>query len=124
MQLQETLDAPLLGPQGEKWRYQSRAVPEELRLWIEAQSLSEDASRKLGRNLDNIFPLERTKECSVVDAMWTRINDVGTFENLSMATLMHTTDVQSRHQNGLGHTVAGRGRVLTRPTMEYHCVTR
>ena len=109
MQLQETLDAPLLGPQGEKWRNQSRAVPEELGLWIEAQSLSEDASRKFGRNLDNIFPLEKTKDCRVVDAMWTRINDVGIFENLSMTTLMHTIDVQSRRQNGLGHTVAGRG---------------
>ncbi len=55
LQLQETLDAPLLGPQGEKWRNQSRAMPEELSLWIEAQSLSEDASRKLGRNLNDIF---------------------------------------------------------------------
>ena len=82
LQLQETLDAPLLGPQGEKWRKQSRDVPEELSLWIEAQSLSEEASRKLGRNLDIIFPLERTKESGVVDAMWTRINDVGTFGNL------------------------------------------
>jgi hypothetical protein len=84
-------------------------VPEELTLWIEAQSLSEDASGKLGGNLNDIFPLERTKESRVVDAMWTRINDVGTFENLSMTTLMHTTDVQSRRQNGLGHTMAGRG---------------
>jgi hypothetical protein len=109
LQLQETLDAPLLGPQGEKWRNQSRAVPEELRLWIEAQSLSEDASGNLGRNLNNIFPLEKTKECRVVDVMWTRINDVGKFKSLSVTTLMHTTDVQSRHQNGLGHTVAGRG---------------
>lgn len=83
-------------------------MPEELRLWTEAQSLSEDASRKLGGNLNNIFPLERTKECRVVDAMWARINDVGTFENLLMTPLMHTTDVQSRHQNGLGHTMAGR----------------
>jgi hypothetical protein len=107
--MQETLVAPLFGPQGEKWQNQSRAVPEELTLWIEAQSLSEDASRRLGRNLDNIFPLERTMESRVVDAMWTRINDVGTFENLSMTTLMHTTDIQSRHQNGLGHTVACRG---------------
>ena len=109
MQLQETLDAPLLGPQGEKWRNQPRAVPEELKLWIEAQSLSEDASRKFGRNLNDIFPLERTKESRVVDAMWTHINDVGTFESLSMTTLMHTSDVQSRHEDGLGHTVAGRG---------------
>lgn len=97
MQLQETLYAPLLGPQGEKWRNQPRAMPEELRLWIEAQSLSEDASRKLGRNLNNIFPLEITKDSRVVDAMWTCVNDVGTFEHLSMTTLMHTTDVQSCH---------------------------
>ncbi|KAF8502264.1 hypothetical protein F5888DRAFT_1800741 [Russula emetica] len=75
LQLQEILYAPLLGPQGKKWRNQSRAVPEELRLWIEAQTLSEDASRKLGRNLNNIFPLEKMKESRVVDAMWTRIND-------------------------------------------------
>ena len=124
MQLQETLDAPLLGSQGEKWRHQPRVVPEELSLWIEAQSLSEDASRKLVKNLDDIFPLERTKECRVVDAMWTRINDVGTFENLSLTALMHITDVQSSHQNGLGHTVAGRGRIFTRSAMEYHSVTR
>ena len=82
LQLQETLDAPLLGPQGEKWRNQPRVVPEELSLWVEAQSLSEEASRKIGKNLNNIFPLERTKESGVVDAMWTRINDVGTFGNL------------------------------------------
>jgi hypothetical protein len=82
LQLQETLEAPLLGPQGERWRNQPRDVPEELSLWIEAQSLSEDASRKIGRNLNIIFPLERTKESGVVDVMWTRINDVGTFGNL------------------------------------------
>lgn len=82
LQLQETLDAPLLGPQGQKWRNQSRVVPEELSLWIEAQSLSEEASRKLGKNLNIIFPLEKTKESGVVNAMWTRINDVGTFGNL------------------------------------------
>ena len=57
-------------------------MPEELSLWVEAQSLSEEASRKIGKNLNNIFPLERTKESGVVDAMWTRINDVGTFGNL------------------------------------------
>lgn len=88
LQLQETLETPLLGPQGEQWRNQSRAMPEELNWWIEAQSLSEEASRKLGRNLDIIFPLEKTKESGVVDAMWTRINDVGKLKNLSVITLM------------------------------------
>jgi hypothetical protein len=57
-------------------------MPEELSWWTEAQSLSEEASRKLGKNLNIIFPLEKTKQSSIVDAMWTRINDVGTFENL------------------------------------------
>ena len=82
LQLQETLEAPLLGPRGEQCRNQSRAVPEELTWWTEAQSLSEEASRKLGKNLDIIFPLEKTTQSSIVDAMWTRINDVGMFENL------------------------------------------
>ncbi|KAH9979163.1 hypothetical protein BJV74DRAFT_858646 [Russula compacta] len=88
LQLQETLETPLLGPQGKQWRNQSRAMPEELNWWIEAQSLSEEASRKLGRNLGIIFPLEETKKSGVVDAMWICINDVGTFKNLSMITLM------------------------------------
>ena len=82
MQLQETLEAPLLGPRGEQWRNQSRTMPEELSWWIEAQTLSEEASKKLGKNLSMIFPLRKTQESDLVDAMWARINDVGMFENL------------------------------------------
>jgi hypothetical protein len=82
LQLQETLEAPFFSPRGKRWRNQSRAMPEELSWWTEAQSLSEEASRKLGKNLNIIFPLEKTKQNSIVDAMWTRINDVGMFENL------------------------------------------
>lgn len=81
MQLQETLEAPLLGTR-EQWRNQSRTMPEELSWWIEAQSLSEEASTKLGKNLGTIFSLRKTKESDVADAMWARINDVGMFENL------------------------------------------
>ena len=57
-------------------------MPEELIWWIEAQSLSEEASRKLGKNLSTIFPLRKTKESDVADVMWARINDVGMFEPL------------------------------------------
>jgi hypothetical protein len=57
-------------------------MPEELSWWIEAQSLSEEASRKLRKNISTIFPLRKTKESDVADAMWACINDVGMFENL------------------------------------------
>jgi hypothetical protein len=109
LQLQETLEAPLLGPQGEQWRKKPRALPEESSLWIGAQSLSEDASKQLGSNLSIIFPLEKTKERGVVDAMWTRINDVRSCQHLWMIALMHTTDVQSCRQDGLGYAVANGG---------------
>jgi len=49
LQLQETLEAPLLGPRGEQWRSQSRTMPGEFSWWIEAQSLSEGVSTKLGK---------------------------------------------------------------------------
>jgi hypothetical protein len=57
-------------------------MPGEFSWWIEAQSLSEEVSRKLGKKLNIIFPLEKTKESGTVDVMWTRINDVGAFETL------------------------------------------
>jgi len=82
LQLQETLEAPLLDSRGQQWRNQPRAMPEDLSLWIEAQSLSEEASRQLGKNLSIIFPLERTKESVIVAAMWARIDDVSALENL------------------------------------------
>ena len=42
-----------------------------------------------------------------------------------MTTLMHTSDVQSRHQNGLGHTAwQVEDEFLRVPTVEYHSVTR
>ncbi|KAI9450353.1 hypothetical protein F5148DRAFT_987108 [Russula earlei] len=93
LQLQETLEAPLLGKGGEQWRKQPRTMPEDLSLWIEAQSLSEEASRELGKNLDIIFPLEKTKEAGVVDAMWTRINDTyKTVTTMDLDTLWHVED--------------------------------
>lgn len=83
LQLQEILEAPLLGPQGEQWRKQPRSVPEEFTLWVEAQSLSEEASKRLGNKLGIIFPLEKTMNKGIVNAMWIRINDVRTqFPNI------------------------------------------
>ena len=83
LQLQEILEAPLLGPQGEQWRKQQRSVPEEFTLWMEAQSLSDEASKRLGNKLGIIFPLEKTMKKEIVNAMWIRINDVRTqFPNI------------------------------------------
>lgn len=58
-------------------------MPEEFNLWVEAQSLSEEASKRLGNKLGIIFPLEKLMEKDIVNAMWTRINDVRTqFPNI------------------------------------------
>ena len=103
------MEAPLLGPQGEQWRKQSRSVPEEFTLWVEAQSLSDEASKRLGNKLGIIFPLENTMKKDIVNAMWIRINDVRALHHLRMTPLMRTTDIQGRDQAGPGHSVAGRG---------------
>lgn len=99
MQLQEILEAQLLGPQGEQWRKQPRSVPEEFTRWIEAQSLSEEASRGLGNKLNIIFPLENTMKKDVVNAMWIRINDVRAPRHVRMTLLMGATDLQGCSQS-------------------------
>ncbi|KAI0062875.1 hypothetical protein BV25DRAFT_1855093 [Artomyces pyxidatus] len=75
VKLQEILEAPLLGPDGEKWRKLPRESPEEFIRWVEAQSSSDEASKTFEANgLDIIFPLENTKKRNVLDMMWRRIN--------------------------------------------------
>ena len=103
------MEAPFLSPQGEQWRKQPRSVPEEFTLWVEAQSLSDEASKRLGNKLGIIFPLEKTMKKEIVNAMWVRINDVRAPQRLRMKPLIRTTDIQGRNQAGPGQSVAGRG---------------
>lgn len=78
MQLQELLEAPLIGAEGEAWKKQPRQMPEQFEEWIDAQMYSRHASEQITNFKDVIFPLEKTKKQPVLDKMWTLINAVST----------------------------------------------
>lgn len=81
LELQELLESPLLGPQGEKLRTLPRQMPEQYETWLDAQICSNQASELYASFKDLINPLERTKDPSVLDNMWKFINLV-CFPNL------------------------------------------
>ena len=74
LELQELLDSPLLGPQGENLRTLPRRMPEQYENWLDAQIYSRRASESYANFKDIINPLERTKDPSVLDNMWKVIN--------------------------------------------------
>ncbi|KAF8904426.1 hypothetical protein CPB84DRAFT_1727744 [Gymnopilus junonius] len=74
VELQELLTAPLLGPEGEEWKKQSRQMPEDYEKWVDAQLYSEKASSLFASFKDIIFPLEKTRRQNVLDDMWKQIN--------------------------------------------------
>ncbi|KAF9010573.1 hypothetical protein BDQ17DRAFT_1346459 [Cyathus striatus] len=74
IQLQQILDAALLGPDGEKWKKLQRRVPKEYELWMEAQILSDTASSEISNYKDIIYPLEKTRNQGILDNLWNCIN--------------------------------------------------
>ncbi|KAN0091136.1 hypothetical protein V8E55_004702 [Tylopilus felleus] len=74
LELQELLENPLLGPQGEKLRTLPRQMPEQYDKWLDAQIYSNRASELYANFKDLINPLERTKDLSVLNDMWKFIN--------------------------------------------------
>ena len=74
LELQELLENPLLGPQGEKLRTLPRQMPEQYERWLDAQIYSNQASESYANFKDLINPLERTKDPTVLDNMWKFIN--------------------------------------------------
>ncbi|KAG8213928.1 hypothetical protein J3R82DRAFT_10674 [Butyriboletus roseoflavus] len=74
LELQELLESPLLGPQGEKLKTLPRQMPEQYERWLDAQIYSKQASESYANFEDLITPLERTKDPSVLDNMWKFIN--------------------------------------------------
>ncbi|KDR75158.1 hypothetical protein GALMADRAFT_249095 [Galerina marginata CBS 339.88] len=75
VELQELLSAPLFGPEGEEWKKQPRQMPEEYERWVDAQIYSERATNMFASFKDIIFPLEKTRRKSELDAMWKQINN-------------------------------------------------
>ncbi|KAF8070672.1 hypothetical protein FPV67DRAFT_1488307 [Lyophyllum atratum] len=74
VELQQLLEAPLAGPEGEAWKAEQREMPEEYEAWVDAQIYSEKASGDYANYKDLIFPLERTRTKPVLETMWKYIN--------------------------------------------------
>ncbi|KAG5647031.1 hypothetical protein DXG03_001401 [Asterophora parasitica] len=74
VELQQLLEAPLAGPDGEVWKSEPRQMPEEYEAWIDAQLYSERASGDCANFKDIIFPLEKTRTKGVLDNMWKYVN--------------------------------------------------
>jgi hypothetical protein len=49
-------------------------MPEEYEKWVDAQVISEEASKHTANYKSVIFPLERTKQKTVLDNMWKCVN--------------------------------------------------
>ena len=65
------LEGILLGPEGEKWKEETRKMPEAYEAWVDAQIFSARATAMWDVYSDLIFPLENTLRRSVLDQFWT-----------------------------------------------------
>jgi hypothetical protein len=75
VKLQQLLEAPLLGPEGDAWKNSPRTeMPEGYETWMDAQIDSEAAAGKYANFKDIIFPLEKTKNKVVLENMWKYVN--------------------------------------------------
>lgn len=75
IELQQILEAPLLGPEGDAWKNSPRTkIPETYESWMDAQIDSEEAAGKYANFKDIIFPLEKTKNKVVLENMWKYVN--------------------------------------------------
>ncbi|KAH7888698.1 hypothetical protein F5I97DRAFT_1802780 [Phlebopus sp. FC_14] len=88
LELQELLESPLLGPGGAKLKALPRHMPEQYELWLDAQIYSRRASELYANFKDFVSPLERTRDRSVLDNMWSIINsNYQSSSNLSIDAL-------------------------------------
>lgn len=76
IKLQEILEVPLQGLEGEQWLKQEREKPQEFDQWIYAQDVSAWVCDNFGDSLSMMFPLEKTRYQTVVTEIWTAINGV------------------------------------------------
>ncbi|KAG6866749.1 hypothetical protein C0991_011408 [Blastosporella zonata] len=74
VELQQLLEAPLAGLEGDAWKAEPRQMPVEYEDWVDAGIYSREASKKYANFKDAIFPLEKTKTKTVLDNMWKYVN--------------------------------------------------
>ncbi|KIM45307.1 hypothetical protein M413DRAFT_441989 [Hebeloma cylindrosporum] len=74
LELQELLEAPLFGAEGEAWKQQPRQMPEEYESWVDAQIYSERASNMIANFKDVFISLDKTRNKTVLDNIWNQMN--------------------------------------------------
>lgn len=82
VQLHEMLEAPLLGPDGDKWRKEPRQMPEEYENWVDAQILSEKASSNVDNWKHLVHPLEKTQDAKVLEKLWQTLHLVSVHSSM------------------------------------------
>ncbi|KAI6040310.1 hypothetical protein EDC04DRAFT_2894291 [Pisolithus marmoratus] len=97
LELQELLESPLLGPEGEELKALPRKMPERYELWLDAQFYSKQASECHDNFIDIINLLGTTRNQVILDQMWkivdtnyVRVSDV------SIDTLWQLDDAYRR----------------------------
>ncbi|KAF8348288.1 hypothetical protein F5887DRAFT_880568 [Amanita rubescens] len=74
VELQSLLEAGLLGPNEKRWKDTPRVELERYERWLDAHYQSDNASNMYDNWQDLIYPLDNTKEQSVLDEIWRLIN--------------------------------------------------
>jgi len=87
LELQELLDSPLLGSQGETMKQTPRKMPEQYEQWLDAQIYSQQASNYYANFKDIVFPLHRTDDRTVLENMWKHVDIVCSAVNFSVVLL-------------------------------------
>jgi hypothetical protein len=107
LELQEHLERPLLGPGAATWKDQPREMPEEYEKWVDAQIISEEASKHIANYKDTISPLTKTRAKNVLETMWKCVNLVSifsfTFHGASDEPISSRTTNLSRAERILTH---------------------
>ncbi|KAG2342475.1 hypothetical protein BDR05DRAFT_990338 [Suillus weaverae] len=97
LELQELLDSPLLGPQGEKMKQTPRKMPEQYEQWLDAQIFSQQASNNYANFKDLVFPLNRTEDRTVLKDMWKYVDvNYNSVSNMSIDTLWQLDEALRR----------------------------
>ncbi|KAG1878280.1 hypothetical protein F4604DRAFT_1923849 [Suillus subluteus] len=97
LELQELLDSPLLGPQGEKMKQTPRKMPEQYEQWLDAQIFSQQASNNYASFKDLVFPLSRTEDRTVLKDMWKHVDvNYNSVSNMSIDTLWQLDEALRR----------------------------
>lgn len=76
MKLQECVESPLLGSDGELWKKEPRQMPEEYENWVDAQIFSDEASQHYTDFQDIIDKPEKTHQKATLDQLWSIVNKV------------------------------------------------